>query len=116
LAAASIVGGYGDVCLSVVSAQAAPKKPGRTTLLERNPVTGGAYGGTSTAQPEDAFWQPAGISTRGASMAMIASRYFHEHGVTRESPPRSTAVRPRTPPSGSSRSRPSHVRPPQRRP
>jgi acetyl-CoA acetyltransferase len=85
LAAASILGGFGDVCLSVIAASPAPKKPDQTKLLERNPaVSGGAYGGPTGQQAEDAFWQPAGILTRGATMAMITSRYCHERGVTRE--------------------------------
>jgi acetyl-CoA acetyltransferase len=86
LAASSIVGGFGDVCLSVIAAQPAPRKPtGTGSLYRGNPVAGGgAYGGPTGAQPEEAFTRPAGITTQGATHAMIANRYLHEHGVPRE--------------------------------
>jgi len=84
LAASSIVGGFGDVCLSVIAASPAPRTPGGSSLFQPNPVAGGgAYGGPALQQAEDAFWQPADIATRGATMAMITGRYLHEHGITR---------------------------------
>jgi acetyl-CoA acetyltransferase len=86
LAASSIVGGFGDVCLSIIAAQPAPRKPGTTSSAYRaNPVAGGgAYGGPAVPQPEDAFTRPASITTQGATVAMIANRYLYEHGVPRE--------------------------------
>jgi acetyl-CoA acetyltransferase len=87
LAASSIVGGFGDVCLSIVAAQPAPKRPaGTSSVYQPNPVAGGgAYaGGMVQAQPEDAFTAPASISSQGATISMIANRYLHEHGVPRE--------------------------------
>jgi acetyl-CoA acetyltransferase len=84
LAASSIVGGFGDVCLSIVTASAAARTPGRSSLFQPNPVTGaGPYGGPTLQQAEDAFWQPADIATRGASMAMVTCRYLYEHGIDR---------------------------------
>jgi acetyl-CoA acetyltransferase len=69
----------------VIAAQAAPKKAGTSTLYQRTAAAGGnPYGGPALPQPEDAFWQPAGISTRGATVGMITSRYLHEYHITRE--------------------------------
>lgn len=85
LAASSVVGGFGEVCLSVIAASGAPGRPGGSSLFQPNPVAGvGAYGGPTLQQAEDAFWQPADIATRGATMAMITCRYLHEHGISRE--------------------------------
>jgi acetyl-CoA acetyltransferase len=84
LAASSIVGGFGDVCLSIISASPAPRTPARSSLFQANPVAGaGPYGGPAFQQAEDAFWQPAEIATRGATVAMITCRYLHEHNIAR---------------------------------
>jgi acetyl-CoA acetyltransferase len=85
LAASSIVGGFGDVCLSIVSARMPPRRPGHSSLRTANPVAGGgAYGGRAIQGADDAFWKPADITTQGASMAIVAARYMHEHGITRQ--------------------------------
>jgi acetyl-CoA acetyltransferase len=86
LAASSIVGGFGDVCLSIIAAQPAPKRPtGSSSALRPNPVAGGgAYGGPMGQQPEEAFTRPAGITSQGATIGMIANRYLYEHGLGRE--------------------------------
>jgi acetyl-CoA acetyltransferase len=86
LAASSIVGGFGDVCLSVITAQPAPRRStGTSSVYQGNPVIGGgAYGGPMGQQPEEAFTTPASITSQGATISMIANRYLHEHGVARE--------------------------------
>jgi acetyl-CoA acetyltransferase len=86
LAASSIVGGFGDVCLSIIAAQPAPKQAtGTSSVYWANPVNdGGAYGGPTGLQPELAFTQPAGVSSQGATVSMIANRYLYEHNVPRE--------------------------------
>jgi acetyl-CoA acetyltransferase len=86
LAASSIVCGFGDVCLSVIAAEPAPRKPRATSSAFRpNPVIGGgAYGGPTGPQPEVAFTTPAGIWSQGATHAMVANRYLHEHRVPRQ--------------------------------
>jgi len=86
LAATSINAGFGDVCLSVISFQPIPAGGARTSSAYRaNFVAGpGAYGGAMAAAPEDAFTTPAGISSQGATQALIANRYLHEHKVPRE--------------------------------
>jgi acetyl-CoA acetyltransferase len=86
LAASSIVGGFGDVCLSIIAAQPAPKRAtGSSSAVRPNPVVGGgAYGGPMGQQPEEAFTRPAGIVSQGATMGMIVNRYLYEHGIGRE--------------------------------
>ena len=86
LAASSIVGGFGDVCLSVISrspprdAPAAPRARSVPTRLKG----GGAYGGPMGQQPEEAFIDAGGDRFAGRHASMIANRYLYEHGVPRE--------------------------------
>jgi acetyl-CoA acetyltransferase len=86
LAACSIVGGFGDVCLSIIAAQPAPKEStGTSSVYWANPLNdGGVYGGPTGPQPEPAFTKTSGISSQGATVSMIANRYLYEHNVPRE--------------------------------
>src|SRR5215471_14686046 len=86
LAASSIVGGFGEVCLSIIATQSAPSPGSRSSSLYRaNYVAGpGAYGGSVAATPEDAFTRPAGISTQGITQSLIAASYLQRYGLPRD--------------------------------
>jgi acetyl-CoA acetyltransferase len=86
LAASAIVGGFADVVLSMVAVAVAPKRPGGTSSATRALPLGdaGPYGSPSGPMPEDAFTQPSAIVLQAQQAAIIAQRYQHQYGLTRE--------------------------------
>jgi acetyl-CoA acetyltransferase len=86
LAASAILGGFARACLTLVTVQGAPRRPG-TSSSGRRPkfVAGaGAYGGPVNAEPEDSFTVPAGIESQAEQLSMVLNRYGHQFSMTRE--------------------------------
>jgi acetyl-CoA acetyltransferase len=80
------VGGFADVVLSLISVHVDAEVPAGTSSASRSLPFGdaGPYGSASGPAPDDAFTRPASIVLQGEQMAIIANRYRHRYGLTRE--------------------------------
>jgi acetyl-CoA acetyltransferase len=83
LAAAAIAGGIANVVVSVLSLQQRTHRIGGTTPIAA-PGPGAAYGGGGGVNAERAFSAPAGLSSPGQNLSLIAQRHMHRYGTTRE--------------------------------
>ena len=82
LAAAAIAGGMANVVVSVLSLQQRTHRIGGTSPVAA-PGQGAAYGGGG-GNAERAFSAPAGLSSPGQNLSLIAQRHMHRYGTTRE--------------------------------
>ena len=83
LAATAIAGGMANVVVSVLSLQQHSHRVGGTTAVA-GPGQGVAYGGSTFGSAETAFSAPAGLSSPGQNLSLIAQRHMHRYGTTRE--------------------------------
>lgn len=86
LAAAAIVSGQAEVCVSLMTLQQAKRRLGGTQVGDAAPGGGGGGSpyGAGGIPPGMAFMAHSGLMSPGHSFSLLTQRHMHQYGTTRE--------------------------------